>query len=75
MLRMIWRKTRHVMFFESGEDTEIHRLGITGKPADWVRSQLELTCPDATIRVIGEFDRGAHQKIRQTRTLFAVYRL
>lgn len=75
MLSITWRKTRHVMFFETGEDTEIQRFGITGKPADWVRSQLALTCTDATIRVIGEFDRGAHQKIRQTRTLFTVYRL
>ncbi|MGB5179280.1 MAG: hypothetical protein WBP44_11185 [Gammaproteobacteria bacterium] len=74
MLRVIWGKTRHVMFFETGEDTEIHHLGVTEKPADWVRGQLQQACPAATIRVIGEFDRGAHQKIRQARTLFAVYR-
>jgi SAM-dependent methyltransferase len=74
MLGTIWQKTRRVMFFETGEDSEIRLLKITGKPADWVRSQLELACPGATIQVIGEFDRGAHQKIRQTRTLFAVYR-
>ena len=61
------------MFFETGEDSEIRLLNITGKPADWVRTQLERACPDATIRVIGKFDRGAHQKIRQARTLFAVY--
>ena len=73
MLRVIWRKTRHAMFFETGEDSEIHLLNITGKPADWVRSQLERACPGATIRVIGKFDRGAHQEIRQARTLFAVY--
>lgn len=74
MLRVIWGKTRHVMFFETGEDSEIRLLNITAKPADWVRAQLEQACPDATIRVIGEFDRGAHQQIRQARTLFAVYR-
>ena len=74
MLRIIWGKTRHVMFFETGEDSEIRLLKITGKPADWVRAQLEQACPGATIRVIGEFDRGAHQQIRQARTLFAVYR-
>jgi hypothetical protein len=74
MLRVIWGKTRHVMFFETGEDTEIQRLKITEKPAVWVRSQLEIACPGARIQVIGEFDRGAHQKIKQARTLFAVYR-
>ena len=74
MLGVIWGKTRHVMFFESGEDSEIRLLNITGKPADWVHSQLQQACPEATIKVIGEFDRGAHQQIRQTRTLFAVYR-
>jgi len=74
MLRVIWGKTRHAMFFEAGEDSEIRLLNITGIPADWVRTQLERACPDATIRVIGTFDRGAHQEIRQARTLFAVYR-
>ena len=74
MLRVIWGKTRHAMFFETGEDAEIRHLKVAVKPADWVRSQLELACPDATIRVIGEFDRGSHQQVRQTRTLFAVYR-
>ncbi|MGB5716063.1 MAG: hypothetical protein WBN81_03115 [Gammaproteobacteria bacterium] len=73
MLRVIWGKTRHVMFFETGEDSEIRLLNITAIPADWVRTQLERACPDATIRVIGKFDRGAHQEIRQARTLFAVY--
>jgi hypothetical protein len=62
------------MFFETGEDAEIRHLKVTVTPADWVRSQLELACPDATIKVIGEFDRGAHQQVRQTRTLFAAYR-
>jgi 2-polyprenyl-3-methyl-5-hydroxy-6-metoxy-1,4-benzoquinol methylase len=74
MLRVIWGKTRHVMYFETGEDTEIKHLKITGKPVDWVRSQLELACPNATIKVIGEFDRGTHQRIKLARTLFAVYR-
>jgi hypothetical protein len=74
MLRVIWEKTRHVMFFETGEDMEIQQLKITEKPADWARAQLQQACPDATIKVIGEFDRGAHKEIRQTRTLFAIYR-
>jgi len=74
MLRVIWGKTRHAMFFETGEDAEIRHLKVAVKPADWVRAQLERACPEATIRVIGEFDRGRHQQVRQTRTLFAVYR-
>jgi len=74
MLSTVWEKTRHVMFFETGEDVEIKRLKVTGNTADWVRSQLEQACPGATIKVIGTFDRGTHQKIKKSRTVFALYR-
>jgi len=74
MLSIIWGKTRHVMFFESGEDTEIQILQITEEPAHWVHTRLEQTCPEGTIRVIGRFSRGTHMKTEQKRTLFAVYR-
>jgi SAM-dependent methyltransferase len=74
MLSIIWGKTRHVMFFESGEDTEIQILQITEEPAHWVRTRLEQACPDGTISVIGKFSRGTHMKEEQKRTLFAVYR-
>jgi hypothetical protein len=74
MLSVVWGKTRHVMFFESGEDMEILVLKITEEPAVWVRAQLEKACPGGTIRAIGEFSRGTHMPTEQKRTLFAVYR-
>jgi hypothetical protein len=74
MLQVLWDKTRHVMFFETGEDTEIRLLKITENPSNWVRAQLEQACPGGIIKVVGKFSRGAHKEIKEPRTLFAIYR-
>ena len=73
MLATIWGKTKHVMFFETGEDKEIEQLGIKEAPAQWAKSELERICTGGRVKVIGESDRGEHKKGEQTRTLFAVY--
>lgn len=74
MLATIWSNTKHVMFFETGEDKEIRQLGIKEAPAQWAKSELENICTDGKVEVIGISDRGEHKKGEQTRTLFAVYR-
>lgn len=74
MLATLWSNTRHVMFFETGEDKEIQQLGIKEAPAQWAKSGLENICTDGKVEVVGVSDRGEHKKGEQTRTLFAVYR-
>ena len=74
MLATIWSKTKHVMFFETGEDKEIKQLGIKEAPAQWAKSELERICTGGRVEVIGESGRGEHKKGEQTRALFAVYR-
>ncbi|HYQ70777.1 MAG TPA: class I SAM-dependent methyltransferase [Gammaproteobacteria bacterium] len=74
MLAILWSKTRHVMFFETGEDKEIQQLGIREAPGLWARNALEKTCIEGRVEVIGESGRGEHKRGDQRRTLFAIYR-
>jgi len=72
MFKILWNKTNHIMFFESGEDSEIKRLNIKEEPSTWIKKELETICVGGTIKILGAFDKGAHKKKRKTRTLFAV---
>lgn len=72
VLQEIWATTDHILFFESGEDSEIAALGIQGDSADWVEAELRIACANSEIRRIGLTDRGDHKKGGNHRTLFAV---
>ena len=74
MFEVLWRKTNHVMFVESGEDSEIKRLNIKEEPSVWIRKELESICSGGSIKILGTFDKGAHKKKRDNRTLFAVFK-
>ena len=72
VLQEIWDTTDHILFFESGEDSEIAALGIQGDSSDWVEAELRIACANSEIRRIGLTDRGDHKKGNNHRTLFAV---
>jgi len=74
MLSRLWSRAGKVLFFESGEDSEIRILGVEETPLEWVRKELERTCEGASVEVIGQTDRGAHKRLPRSRTLFAVRR-
>ena len=74
MFKTLWKKTNQTLFFESGEDSEIKRLGIKEEPMVWLKRELREICDGGSIRVLGTFDKGAHKKKRQDRTLFAITR-
>ncbi len=71
---MLWEKTDNILFFETGEGTELRLLDIDLDPARWVEQQLSELCPGGSIKILGGFDRGKHKKIKQDRSLFAVIR-
>ena len=62
------------MFFESGEDSEISALGITGETSLWVEYQLKSICKGGTVKKLGYTDMGPHKAKKKSRTLFMVYR-
>ncbi|MBN2059279.1 MAG: DUF1698 domain-containing protein [Deltaproteobacteria bacterium] len=72
MFHILWEKTNHTLFFESGEDKEIKDLDIKVPPSEWIQAELEKVCPGGRVKLLGAFDKGAHKKMRQSRTLYAV---
>jgi hypothetical protein len=74
MLGSLWNSTQKIMFFESGEDSEIYSLDIKKPPGDWVREQLEKICNDSKIIELGKFKGADNKKNNLKRSLFAVYR-
>jgi len=74
MLEVIWSKTEHVMFFESGEDSEIKLLNIKGNPEDWLEKELQKLKGSPRIEKIGKFPKREEKGIHKTRTLFAIYK-
>jgi len=74
MLAILWSKTGTVMFFETGENTEIEKLQITEDPAVWAHDQLLEICENAEIKNLGCFESGLHKKDVRKRTLFAIFR-
>lgn len=75
MLKDVWASTDKVLFFESGEDSEIAALNISEPPRDWLRSVLEECCPSSKIQVLGTTSMGEHKATDKGRTLFAVERI
>ena len=63
MLAVLWSKTKHSLYFEGGEDTEIDILGVNTKPQDWILEELRAVCQDAEISILGRFDSGTHKKL------------
>lgn len=74
MFKTLWKKTNHTLFFESGEDSEVKRLGINEEPVMWLKREIGEICEGGSIKALGTFDKGTHKKKRQDRTLFAITR-
>ena len=73
MLQQLFKRTKSVLYFETGEDTELDKLNIPrDKSFDWVLNQLETNCPESTIELLGATDSGQHLSGLNPRHLFAV---
>jgi hypothetical protein len=74
VLTALWRATRTVMLFETGEDREMpdyYRLpAMTPDPRTWIEAHLTETCPDSSIRHLGLHPSSP----TYARSLFAVIR-
>jgi len=77
MLEAIWRQTRKVLFFDTGESemTPDYRLpAMTPDPRSWLADYLEQTCPGARIEHLGRHGAFDPSGSPCERNLFAVIR-
>jgi SAM-dependent methyltransferase len=74
VLGELWRATRTVLFFETGEDGEMPEYyelpAMTPEPRGWIHAHLEQMCPDGTVRHLGMHASSP----TYSRNLFAVVR-
>jgi SAM-dependent methyltransferase len=77
MLRVVWAKTRGVLFFETGEAEMPASFGLPAMGHDstaWLTRYLEELCEGATIRHLGKHRALAPDGSECERNLFAIVR-
>lgn len=77
VLRMLWRRTDRVLFFESGETEMPASWGLPRMPADpkaWLGRYLAETCEGGLVRHLGFHDALSPDHEPCLRSLFAVVR-
>lgn len=58
MLAVVWKRTKRMLFFETGEAEMPSEFGLSAlKPSarEWLENYLCTTCPDATVTWVGSF--------------------
>lgn len=80
MLATVWKHTRDVLFFESGESEVIDEFNLPFKSDNarqWLKDYLEKNCADSTAKIISEHPVGRYEHYTSTevtRALFMVTR-
>ena len=79
ILKIVWSKTNHILFFESGEEElkKEYKLPFDKKASEWLWDYLSSNLKEVKIEKVGEFAIGKYKNYSlpdHKRTVFAIFK-